>query len=254
MSETYTGKSPRNARIKIDYTGESPSVKFSYPRKDGVVGSMFMEFLLLWIMLLYFSTFFFGVGFSFGYDQGIATGEDEKPLLIPEEEALIEYVEYRWYVYEWQGITLQKIKNLGIGLLGAFFLGVIVIAPPLIANKRYSKKWYPRYAAWRVKKKYVKFTEEDVKVETINGKKVIYVEIPYFENIILNYHGKKDFSKYLDIIEIQEHNFKIEELSKGRVKKRKNYRNVKKQNEWYWYAKFYFSKRPTVGELEVIFK
>ena len=121
-----------------------------------------------------------------------------------------------------------------------------------MANKRLSKKWYPIYAAWRVKKKYVKFNVGDVKVETINGKKLIYVEIPHFENVILNYHGKKDFSKYLDIIEIQEHNFKNYEVPRGKLKK--NERRVKKQNEWYWYAKFYFSKKPSTGDLEVIFK
>ena len=52
MVKTYTGKSPRNARIKIDYTGESPSVKFQYPRKNGFHGSMLSYLLIVWFFLL----------------------------------------------------------------------------------------------------------------------------------------------------------------------------------------------------------
>ena len=252
MSNTYTGKSPRNARIKIDYTGESPSVKFNYPRKDSYVGSMFSEFVLLWIILLYFGTVIIGFGFTFGYDQGMNLGGEEKPLLIPEAEPMIEYVEYQWYIFDWQKTTLEKLLSFGKACLGAFIFFIILFGPPHLANKIWGKNLFPKYQGWKANKKYVKLTKKDVKVELVNKKKLTYVEIPYFENVILNYESTGDFSKYLDIIEIQEHNFKTEEL--GKRKKKRKTRNIKKQNEWYWYAKFYFSKKPITGELKVIFK
>ncbi len=256
MSDTYTGKSPRNARIKIDYTGESPSVKFVYPRKDGYVGSMFTEFLFVWIFLLFFFTIIWSSGFTFGYDQGMDVEVDERPLLIPEEEPLIEYVEYEWYIFDWESTLLERALSTFKALLGIVILSLVVGFPPWIANKFLSKKLFPKYMAWRAKKKYARFTEKDIKVELINGKKLIYVEIPYFGNVILNYKATKNFSKYLDIMEIQEHNFKTFEAKKTKIKKKKGkkFRRVKKQNEWYWGARFYFSKKPSTGELKVIFK
>jgi len=54
--------------------------------------------------------------------------------------------------------------------------------------------------------------------------KEIYVEIPYFQNVILKYNAKKDFSKYLDIMEIKEQNFQTEEepTRKDRKRRRKS--------------------------------
>ena len=87
--------------------------------------------------------------------------------------------------------------------------------------------------------KYMKFESKDVK----NG----YVEIPLFENVVLKYNAKGDFSKYLDWMEIEEHKFQYLKGSLFRKKK-------KEKNEWLWYCKFYLKERPKSGSLEVWFK
>jgi len=210
MVKFYKGNSPRNARIRIDYTGEYPSVRFKYPRKDGWVGSMLPLLQKIW---LFFLLVFFIIFPSLGYIQ--------------------------------DGTPIKR-------LIHSLIIVLIVFLPPILIERIFKKKLgaiYPIYRAWLAKKKYVEFETKDVKTLKINGKKEIYVEIPYFENVILKYEATEDFSKYLDIMEIKEHNFKIEEYSKKEIRKK-----VKKQNEWYWYAKFYFNKVPKKGKLKVIFK
>lgn len=221
MVETYNGKSPRNARIKIDYTGECPSVQFKYPRKDGYTGSLSNLFMYFWgILNLLFVIFLEGT-----------------PGMLLIKDSLIKF-----YFEIGLEATQHGLMNI---LLATFFIvipGVLIWG--FIKNKVNS--YYPIYQAWLAKKKYVEFKVKDIKISNINGGEEIYIEIPYFENVVLSYEATKDFSKYLDVMEIREHNFKIEERYKDK--------KVKKQNEWYWNAKFYFNKVPKNGKLNVVFK
>ncbi len=237
MVETYNGKSPRNARIKIDYTGECPSVQFKYPRKDGFEGSMFSLIFIIWIIFLYIAFFSFMFGATFEQD----TTQNETQINDIPKEITKEAIEQ----------AEKALLKLPIKLLILFS---IIFIPPFLINKIFKKKlnaFYPIYQAWKASKKYVEFKAKDIKTSKINGKDEIYVEIPYFENVILKYEATKDFSKYLTIMEIKEHNFKTKENHK---RKKKKSIKVKKQNEWYWNARFYFNKTPKDGKLSVVFK
>lgn len=221
MVETYNGKSARNARIKIDYTGECPSVKFEYPRKDGYVGSLNHLFIYFWgiLNILLISIL-------------------NKTFII----LLIKNSLIKFYFEIGLEVSIHELMNLLLIVFFIFIPGILMWE--LIKNKVDS--YYPIWQAWQAKKKYVKFKPKDIKISNINGKEEIYVEVPYFENIVLKYEATKDFSKYLDVMEIREHNFKIEE--------RDGDKKVKKQNEWYWNAKFYFNKVPKNGEINIVFK
>ena len=76
------------------------------------------------------------------------------------------------------------------------------------------------------------------------------MEIPVFNNVILDFRAKKDFSKYLDEFEIREHKFKYYVPKRYKKKARKK----REINEWLWYARWYFSQKPETGNLEVLFK
>ena len=265
MVETYNGKSPRNARIKIDYTGECPSVQFKYPRKDGYVGSMRGPILLIWVVLLIivFYSFMFGVSIS-----NMNQVNDTQVNNTQVNETQIKDTQQSLEIAKKNLEQINKeieLANKKFNQSPFKFILVILIIflPPIIINKLFKKKLnalFPVYQAWKTKKKYVTFKTKDIKTSNINGKKEIYIEIPYFENVILKYEATKDFSKYLDVMEIKEHNFKTEEShekkkkKKEKKEKKKKVRKVKKQNEWYWNAKFYFNKVPKNGKLSVIFK
>ncbi len=241
MVETYNGKSPRNARIKIDYTGECPSVQFKYPRKDGFEGSMRGPITAVCAILAIIGYLFFSFGISYG-----------QPM--SQNETQINDTNVSNDSYEESDTEKIPLKELlkPLKILTIFYLFIFVL--PWIIDKIFKKKLnalFPIYQAWKASKKYVEFKAKDIKTSNINGKKEIYVEIPYFENVILKYEATKDFSKYLTIMEIKEHNFKTKENHK---RKNKKSIKVKKQNEWYWNAKFYFNKIPKDGKLSVVFK
>jgi len=264
MVNTYTGKSPRNARIKIDYTGECPTVKFKYPRKDGFVGSMFPEVFMIWIIILalVYSAFCIGVGMT-----EIKYTQNDSNESITNQTQLENYSCKSVYYFDfviYQKTWKEKLIVWFQGIKDPLLFTLIVFFPPFLINKIFKKQLnalFPIWQAYKAKKKYVKFKSKDVKTTTINGKKEIYVEIPYFKNVVLKYEATKDFSKYLDIMEIEEQNFQTEEKpgkkDKKKAKKRKGKKSriqkIKKRNEWFWYAKFYFNKVPKTGSLDVIF-
>jgi hypothetical protein len=72
------------------------------------------------------------------------------------------------------------------------------------------------------------------------------IEIPVFQNQFLDYFAKGEFSDYLKRIEIREHPFS------KMMKKGKKRRWV--ANAYIFYCKFYFSKHPKTGKLEVKWK
>lgn len=134
--------------------------------------------------------------------------------------------------------------------------------PPTVIYFPFKKQWnriYPKWAALWERKKIKKFSPSDVEYSKEKG---WYCEIPLFKNVILDYETKKEFSKQLRFIEIEEYKFKYytsrtSSLKKysNRTKKRK-LRNRRKRelNEWLWYARFYFKDKPKEGYLWVLFK
>lgn len=70
-------------------------------------------------------------------------------------------------------------------------------------------------------------------------------EIPIFDNVFLEYKATKDFGKYLERIEVVEHDFWCISLGLFSGKEKKT-RNVD-----YWKVRFHFKKIPKEGLLRV---
>ena len=262
MVEKFKGNNPKNARIKIDYSGVKPKVTFSYPsKKYGVTGSMFPFIFFGWILILVCLSSIIGINtldnnslnqttnFSdysecFDYHlQKVDEAIDEicsTPILSSSEKLIKEFKE-------------NFIEKL--------LLVLLIIIPPLLIYFPFKKFWaniYPIFmAGGKSDKKIAKFNPKDVKYNSEDGH---YCEIPIFNNIVLDYFATKDFSKYLKLFEIKEHNFKYyKPLSKKKTKKKLTKRQKKERrkdmlNDYLWYARFHFSQKPKIGSLEVIFK
>lgn len=180
-----------NARIKIDYSGTKPKIKFTFPnRREQREGSMLKYIMWFWVIV-------------------------NMPTL-----AIINLIE-------------NKILIV--------ILSSQIIVIPLLAYFLFKKKWNnitPDFMAFISKKKYTRFTSKDILIDDKNN---YYCEVILFENILLDYVATKDFSKFLTLFEIKEHNFKY---TTGK----------QKVNDGLWYAKFYFKQKPKTGKLEVMFK
>lgn len=239
----HNGNSTKNARIRVDYQGNTPKVKFSYPDfKNQDSGGMFGYLLIFWFP-------FAIVGF-YGFMGGQIMSDIYEPSQLEEfTQCAIKYpysVENNYsHVSEElcnDIITSKGLFNIlkEVGLMFVWILGV-----PCLIYFPFKKKWnklYPKFQGFFSRKKYMKFKPEDV----VEFKNDFYVEVPTFDNVILNYEATEDFSKYLKYFEIREHPFKYFRKKKGKI--------VKSVNESLWYARFYFNKKPTKGKLEVLFK
>ena len=135
---------------------------------------------------------------------------------------------------------LMIILQFGLLPFIMFFILNRLVTNFLI-KQRWYQKWLPKHQAegWlkRKKKKYIKFTPEDVENNM--------VEIPLFSNVELDYKTDGDFSDKLERIKIREHQY--HKYKRGKVGKKK----VKLGD---WYARFYFKDKPENGYLEVIFQ
>ncbi len=266
MVTKFKGNNAKNARIKIDYSGVKPNVRFSYPTKkgEGFEGSMLQYIFLGWMVLMMFSQILFditGIAEMSYLDSYEQTELQKYTICVAHNpvEAIINYDYIRYdlcerYISLFSFDSIRDFLNLnGIKLLLLFFL------PPLFIYYPFRKYWanvYPNFQAALARKKIALFKEKDVKYGNEEG---YYCEIPLFNNVLLDYNAKEDFSKYLKFFEIEEHKFKYYKPTKRRSKAKKSKNREKRKrerevNEWLWYAKFYFSKKPTKGELKVLFK
>lgn len=117
--------------------------------------------------------------------------------------------------------------------------------PPI---RKTLEKLYPKYQAVTSLKKIAVFKPKDVKVNE-DG---IYCELPVFNNVVCDFKCVGEFSDYLKEIDIREHKFVY--FHKERIRVGKKRKRVHKVNEWLWYARWYFNKKPEKGNMEVIFK
>lgn len=270
------GRLPVNSRIYIDYRGKKPTIKFKYPRKDAFNQLLFTGptvFLALALTL-----FLLGIGFII-YSNNIEYEEYPSNC-----SATFRYYNYtkglgldnltiacdnnRSYDLRYNGLTEKKKQGVA-GLIQNYFLSYnaekkvfdlypiydkyriyYILTFPLIfivfififallfakvdifskkvpiLNKKLTDKGY-----------YAKFKEAPSKV----------IEIPKFSNIYMDYKATKDFSKYLERVEVLEHPF-------HRIVKKIGRRKRKEKNIYFWYTKFYFSEVPKSGSLEVWFR
>ena len=260
MVEKFNGNCAKNARIKINYTGKKPKVSFSYPDKKNQGGGwMFIYILVGWLFICGLLI----VAHSF-YNLRV---QNDQTVRHENYDSCIEYYEehYNFNLEVKNNICEDELGELSFGeklkqfilsdlddLFIAIILLNILFIPPLIIyylDREGWNKFYPKFQAAITRKKYVCFKNQDVKKD-LEGN--YYCEIPLFENVILSYNATKDFSKYLKFFEIREHNFKW--FIKERLKIGKKKIMKRPVNDYLWYAKFYFSKKPINGKLEVEFK
>ena len=219
--ERFSEDNTRNARIRINYN-KNPKVKFSYPNiKNYEEGSTYIEFMMVWtlVIVIMYSTFL---------------------LISP-------FLEYAFSKAS-SDINYTIYSMLGDFLINSFIV-FIFLGVPFLVTKVLSKPLKRFYPKWQ-KIKHIVFgfyyeitlNKNHLRIE----KNKIYLEIPMFSNVFLEYIAKKDFRKYLDYFEIKEYNLK--EASKVFSRKKEIH-----SLDIFWYARFYFKKEPKEGEIKVKF-
>lgn len=227
----YNGDSCRNARIKIDYRGIEPEVRFSYPRlKDYTTGSMLPFIFFGWAFLLLVFVILSSIYFLIS--EGIKEDTSLKST-------------YYCNATSFKSAVMEDAR-----VTAPFFLIILIVftVPPCLIYFPFKKKWrniYPKFqSAWAELSAscyIVSFKSKD-----FEGTNKNYLEIPWFENVFLKYKATKDFSKYLDYFEIRE--YPVKRIQGAKHKKRQRLTDL------FWYARFYFKQTPKSGKLEVKFK
>ena len=271
------GKLPVNTRISIDYTSKKPKIKFSYPRKDVLEQTtasplvlLTSFFLLIMICLvLYYSIQSFGEwkfnptecnfseGFQAGFIDNITINCDNGYSRTIEWQSGNFFDDSFWggfsgiisedaagFIIDYNQGTLVLLVycliaiSLAIGAILLFYWMTYPIARAMLHSKKFKENIpYINDKVSFNRGYYAKFTK-------VPSNRII--ELPWFHNIKLNYRATKEFSKYLERVEIKEHPFsKI--VKKG--KKRKKQKQI-----YYWYSRFYFKEIPKTGYLEIAFK
>ena len=236
----YNGERTQNARIKIEYSGKKPRVSFSYPvkwKESRTRGSMFFYILSAWLIIIFPLMIYLTYSSDNLYLYESNTIKDYSMCVA--ENPIQTIINYSYVRYE-----LCKQKNgwvsISHALIYFFRIMAILFLVPFIIYFPFRKRWNkltPNVEAFLAKKKYKIFTKEDIKFD-----KEYFIELPIFKNIVCDFKASKDFNKFLKTFEIREHDFQYK-TKKG-----------KKQNEYIWYARWYFRQKPVKGNMEVIFK
>ena len=244
--EEHKGDSPKNARIKINYEGKKPTVRFSYPcKKYQQGGTMVFHIFLGWFLLL---------GITYGISSSLVEEAELKYEKELYNECLLNYNLtlrfgcYDKYIRQEEARLVRKETLYPIIFL--FSLTAILTLITYLPFKKFWSNVYPKINALLAMKKIKKFIPEEVKHTKELG---YFCEIPIFSNIILDFKATKDFSKYLREFEIEEHKFKYF-LNRRKKRKKKRKTPPISFNEQLWYARFYFTQQPKTGKLEVLFK
>ncbi len=274
MKKKKVGKIPVNARITIDYSKKKPSISFKYPRKDIVEQNRYGIPLLILGLVWFFFYFFIlyigigggtivgapkdcsaGAGYKGDYIMNITLFCDNNDYFLDFEpgryydNAFLNYYNYIFFNYP---KFYQKSDMSPVTILTTSFLLIVVLLGSLwllIPASKYltillvKMNWYQKVMPeWN---KMLNGRGYQAIFKEVPENKII--ELPLFENIYLDYIAEKQFSKYLQRVEIREHPFNKGVKKRGRISK-------KKKNITLWYAKFYFSEIPRSGKLEVFFK
>ncbi|MFH1276245.1 MAG: hypothetical protein ABIH82_03965 [Candidatus Woesearchaeota archaeon] len=260
------GNEQINARIRIDYSKKKPQVSFKYPdKKHQFRGSMFTYIFSVWLILM-FPLYLYAM---FQFDALDDTNGQDKLNLSNYDEFKLKIIEY----CSSEKVLKEKFDSLNESFLEQFktnfkskqtqralLIILLMVLPPFFIYFPFRKRWnkyYPDLQAWLATKKYKRFTTKDIKfnypvaiLQNSKEKYPYYVELPVFHNIICDFKATKDFSKYVKEFEIEEYKFNYCKLKRRQKKGKKGL----EKNEWIWYARWYFDKKPIKGDLKVIFK
>ncbi len=205
MVEKYQLENPNNARVFIDYRKQKDKVKFEYVAQDNVLKIVWIAMFRIW------------------FSKGLYLA------LLPT---------FLMVVYSIQNLEIDNfLKNIFLANLGAFyFFGIPTIVSLIFLRSKKLLSLMPKIQFRFLGGRYyiAKFKSKDIQ----NNK----IVLPLFSNIGLDYKATKEFSKYLERVEIIEHPFNYY------VKKKK------KPQQYLWRADFFFSKKPKTGELKIGFK
>jgi len=279
------GKEPANARCLIDYSKGKPKIKFSYPNdgrnpnkqalSQNIWGFHSIILFCILVVLIYYPTYVSIHTVDYPKECSVVERSVESNYTIINNIDGFNHSNYYKYIYGYNykyiygyNITCDnktyKIKFNTNTLIGTEYIGFVnddlhlyyiclyfgyvmlliflffiinyLLTKFLIKNKWY-QKWFPKFNAKITSRRYIKFTTKDVDNNM--------VEIPSFNNVVLDYKTNGDFSKQLERIKIHEHSWN--KYRKGKVGKKRVSTNK-------WYARFYFKDKPKNGYLEVIFQ
>ena len=213
------GNYPVNARINIKYNENKPKISFSYPDK----------------LTQQKGSFFYPLKTIGGFVGAIMS----LTILFLKIFGIIE--------------SLENYLLAFLLIFGTFYYILPIIIYALLHKQL--DKFYPRWQGFWAKKKYHKFKVDEV----IERDGRIFCELPVFNNIVLDFKCKKDFSDYLEELDITEYKFSSIKIKRFDKRKREGFKIKRKKvkrrkvNELLWYARFYFKQKPKKGYLEVIY-
>ena len=209
--DKYADSLPINARITVDYTKPNNGVKFEYPVENRDVRKWVLTFIfpsifLVWVFICMLSW----IGYNILTNLDALSGVE-----LPE--------------------TTFILSEFLVALFHSFLLFVLAVAPPLILS------FYIGYNYGKFKLIFPKFQaavsrfllSNHFHTFVVDKLKEPVFEIPLFKNVVLTYEASGDFTKYLQKVEIREHDFEY----KG------------EKTQWLWHAKFIFSEVPKSGML-----
>jgi hypothetical protein len=258
------GKLPVNARVNIDYSGDKPKAKFSYPKKDSykqVRNSQIVQLVMLICIIILGITgmlLFYEPSSELKKNCSVTMGEFNTSLNRYFDNLTLTCDNFqKTYIFPFgetkfnngnlilKSTLSQTIKQL-IPMVIYIFLSaifVLIIIPKITAKIIMRSPYLLR-----------RFPKINSDISDSLGKKYSCVfkkttnltcEIPLFHNVKLQYKATKDFSKQLISLDIIEHPFnKI--VRKGKHRK-------KEKNIHYWRAIFRFKEEPKDGKLECWF-
>lgn len=284
------GKIPINARITVDYSKEKPKISFGYIAKkqqqDLIYSNPFSLLLTMITLLMILALVHWYpnsdksplIGTCGIYEQHYLNSSKVLAYNIScgEKSYLLEYRKgtglypfgtragfymdktsnvYLSWLTDSKPLYLEIIINIAVlitafgtiflilfGVFGLTYVYGLILSKIPYVNKQVNKHTpelakkmaWPRYIAT--------FTE-------CPQDKII--ELPLFHNIFMDYEASKEFSKYLQRVEIREHPFSKLSRKSGFFKRRQKLKYKKKHNISLWKARFIFKEVPKTGKLEV---
>ena len=211
--EKYQLENPNNSRIYIDYRKEKDKVRFEPVGKSSNFKIAFHISLLLHIY---------------------------RGLFLLDGLIFVGFLFLFKYIYFGDIVREITINSLEESLIFLAFINILIasiLGTALILNNKRFIKYFPMLNTIGAKYYVAKFNKDN-----INGN---IIEIPLFKNVFLEYKATESFSEHLERVEIVEHDFNRILIKKNKVKKY--------PQEYLWKAIFYFSEKPTSGELFVKF-
>ena len=209
--DKYADSLPINARITVDYTKQNNPVKFEYPVKEKNIKKWALSFIFPSVLFAWF--FIVGVGFA-GYIV-LSNLASLSEVELPETAFIISEV-----LVALLALSLACIATFLPPLLISFYIGY---------NYDKFKHTFPKFQAFMARF----LSSSHFHTFVVEKLKEPVFEIPLFKNVVLTYEASGDFSKYLQRVEIREHDFQYEG----------------EKTQWLWHAKFVFSEIPKSGML-----